>query len=146
MKPGLHPSRGRVLIVEDDDPTRFALAKILTIKGYEVATAATVESALGKCEDHECVLLDLHLPDGLGLEVLKRMRQKCHDARIAICSAAYDPALRDRVEEYQPDAVFIKPIDLDALLLWIGRVCSKDPDAARRQQANDDGASSNARA
>ena len=142
MKPGLQPSQGRLLIVEDDDPTRFALAKILTIKGYEVVTAATVQAALVKCEDHDCLLLDLHLPDGLGLEVLKRMRQKCRNARIAICSAAYDPALRDRVEEYQPDAVFIKPIDLDALLAWVARVCSKEQEAAPHQQAGGDSASS----
>jgi DNA-binding response OmpR family regulator len=122
-----------LLIVEDDAATRFALAKILTYSGYEVSTAATLASALVKCEDHTCVLLDLHLPDGLGLEVLRRLREKGGGINIAICSAAYDPELRQRVEHYRPDAVFIKPIDLDALMDWIKRVCQMD--CAARNQA-----------
>ena len=114
-----------MLLVEDDAATRFALAKILSFKGYEVAVAATVAAALAKCDEHECVLLDLHLPDGLGIEVLQRLREKYQKAHVAICSAAYDPALRERVERYKPDAVFIKPIDLDALLAWIARACGR---------------------
>lgn len=130
-------SRKRVLIVEDDAATRFALSRILTFKGYEVVTASNLESGLAECEDHRCVLLDLHLPDGLGLEVLKRMRERCHSARIAICSAAYDPGLRERVEHYRPDAVFIKPIDLDALLEWIARSCDADPSDSASHDADE---------
>ena len=120
-------SPNKLLIVEDDAATRFALAKILTYTGYEVTTAATLATALMKCEEHDCVLLDLHLPDGLGLEVLRRLREKGGRTHIAICSAAYDPELRQRVEHYRPDAVFIKPIDLDALLKWIQRCCKERP-------------------
>lgn len=117
----------RLLIVEDDAATRFALSKILTFTGYEVTTAATLAAALLKCDDHTCVLLDLHLPDGLGLEVLRRLRQTKPHTRVAICSAAHDPALRRQVEQYHPDAIFIKPIDLDALLAWVRGACHQMP-------------------
>lgn len=113
----------RLLIVEDDAATRFALSKILTFSGYEVTTAATLAAALLKCDDHTCVLLDLHLPDGLGLEVLRRLRQTKPHTRVAICSAAHDPTLHTQVEQYHPDAIFIKPIDLDALLTWVREAC-----------------------
>lgn len=115
----------RLLIVEDDAATRFALSRILTFSGYEVATAATLAAALLKCDDHTCVLLDLHLPDGLGLEVLRRVREIRPQARVAICSAAHDPTLRRQVEQYRPDAIFIKPIDLDALLKWVREACQQ---------------------
>ena len=113
----------RLLIVEDDAATRFALSRILSFSGYHVTTAATLASALLKCDEHTCVLLDLHLPDGLGLEVLRRIREKRPHTRVAICSAAHDLELRRKVEQYHPDAIFIKPIDLDALLAWVREAC-----------------------
>jgi hypothetical protein len=33
------------------------------------------------------------------------------------------------VEQYHPDAIFIKPIDLDALLVWVRDACHQSPHA-----------------
>ena len=65
-----------VLLIEDDAPTRRALAQALVAHGFEIADAGDVASALRAWEARrpDLVILDLGLPDGDGLSVLRRVR------------------------------------------------------------------------
>jgi DNA-binding response OmpR family regulator len=65
-----------ILVVEDELPTRTFLADNLTADGYELRVAETLRDALRTLEYHEVdlVLLDLGLPDGSGLELLRALR------------------------------------------------------------------------
>lgn len=65
-----------VLLIEDDAPTRRALAQGLVAHGFEIADAGDVASALRAWEARrpDLVILDLGLPDGDGLSVLQRVR------------------------------------------------------------------------
>ena len=66
-----------VLIVEDDQPIRSFLADNLTADGYDVLLADSVRDSIRLLEykRHDVVLLDVNLPDGSGLEVLRRTRE-----------------------------------------------------------------------
>jgi DNA-binding response OmpR family regulator len=66
----------RVLVVDDEPPIVRAVAANLRVRGYEVLTAASGESALAAVETHQpdCIVLDLGLPGIDGLEVLRRLR------------------------------------------------------------------------
>ncbi len=66
-----------VLIVEDDQSTRSFLADNLTADGYEVLLAGTIRDAVRQLEYKrpDVVLLDVGLPDGSGLDVLRRTRE-----------------------------------------------------------------------
>ena len=66
-----------VLIVEDDEPVRSFLADNLTADGYEVLLAGGIRDAVRQLEykKPDVVLLDINLPDGSGLEVLRRTRE-----------------------------------------------------------------------
>ncbi len=66
-----------VLIVEDDQPVRSFLADNLTADGYEVLLAGSIRDAVRQLEYKrpDVVLLDVNLPDGSGLEVLRRTRE-----------------------------------------------------------------------
>ena len=65
------PSRGRILIVDDEANARAALSEILREEGYVTETAADGFKALGKLEEFapDVVLTDLKMPglDGIGL-------------------------------------------------------------------------------
>ena len=65
-----------ILVVEDELPTRTFLADNLTADGYELLVAGTLRDALRTLEYHEVdlVLLDLGLPDGSGLGLLRALR------------------------------------------------------------------------
>ncbi len=68
----------RILVVDDDPGFCKLLATILSEAGYAVETAASVAEALrsGERAHFNLVLTDLRLPDGDGLEILRKWRER----------------------------------------------------------------------
>jgi DNA-binding response OmpR family regulator len=66
-----------LLVVEDDVPTRTFLADNLTADGYDLLLAGTLRDALRTLEFHhvDLAVIDLGLPDGSGLELLRKIRE-----------------------------------------------------------------------
>lgn len=67
----------RILLVEDNEPTRQILARLLRRNGHEVHPAGTVAAALQLARERRFDLLvtDLGLPDGTGLELMRAVRE-----------------------------------------------------------------------
>jgi DNA-binding NtrC family response regulator len=67
----------RLLIVDDDDQLRQTLEKRFKRQGMTVATAATAAEALERAEQErfDVALLDLHLPDQTGIELLQKLKE-----------------------------------------------------------------------
>jgi DNA-binding response OmpR family regulator len=105
----------RVLVVEDDLATREVLVEALRQLGYDVAEASSAGQA-GALSEFDIALLDLHLPDGSGLNALKMWRERGLDAPVLIITADRAAEMIDRALvsldawDYLP-----KPFDLDAL-------------------------------
>jgi CheY-like chemotaxis protein len=76
----------RILLVEDHDVTRIALSIWLADLGYQVVAAESATAALRAVENTEFDLLvsDVHLPDGSGLDLVKRVRERKVFPAIAI--------------------------------------------------------------
>jgi CheY-like chemotaxis protein len=114
----------RTLIVEDDVSSRNALSSILTILGHEVAAAGTVADArklLDAVPQHALpatILLDLMLPDGNGMDLLKDIRARKLPIRVAILTGADLPMI-EQARQHRPDEVFTKPVDAPRLLQWL---------------------------
>jgi DNA-binding response OmpR family regulator len=110
----------RVLVVEDDASTRRAMLRLLTVCGFHPLAAATFA---GACEQltfqPDAVLTDLMLPDGCGLQFIRRIRQRDDAAAVGVITAKDDDKLLAEVRAAGADAVFRKPINLDALLPWL---------------------------
>jgi DNA-binding NarL/FixJ family response regulator len=106
-----------VFIVEDAPKTRKELANLLTHeKGFAlIGEAGSVREALVGIEATlpEAVLLDISLPDGSGVEVLKFIRQ--HDLKISVVVLTSNPydALRAKCRSLGAVAVFDKLEGLD---------------------------------
>jgi DNA-binding response OmpR family regulator len=71
-------SRGRILVVDDEDDVRALLARYLETEGYQVDQAADARSAFKALAEHppDLVLLDVMLSPDDGLEVLSRLRKE----------------------------------------------------------------------
>lgn len=67
----------RILVVDDERAIRRFLVTALNARGYEVFEATTAAEALAGVVAHrpDCLLLDLGLPDGDGLDVIRRLRE-----------------------------------------------------------------------
>lgn len=88
----------KILIVEDEALLRELIQRSLEKERYVIETASTCNSALRKIEDYEydCVLLDIMLPDGSGLDILRRIKDLHLSTSVIILSAK--DALEDKVE------------------------------------------------
>jgi DNA-binding response OmpR family regulator len=112
-----------VLIVEDDPSTRELLTRLLKRHGYEVDCAGTLLDGMLLLAAKPCaVLLDLSLPDGNGVDLLKFVRDDGLPLPVAIITGFTGDEAADAASLH-PDAMFTKPVDITALLTWVRRVC-----------------------
>jgi DNA-binding response OmpR family regulator len=89
-------SRGRILVVDDDDDVRALLTRYLEIEGYQIDQASDAESAYKALSDNppDLVLLDVMLSPDDGLDVLAQMRK---DGEVAVILLTAKGAEADRV-------------------------------------------------
>jgi DNA-binding response OmpR family regulator len=94
----------RILYVEDHEDTREMVKIILGKNEFDVITAATIEDGVRLAHDQhfDLYLLDLWLPDGIGLELARAIRGVDNETPIVFFSAAaYET---DRFEAMQAGA------------------------------------------
>ena len=117
-----------ILIVEDDVPTRTFLADNLTADGYDLVVAATLRDALRALEYHhvDLAVVDLGLPDGSGLELLRKVRVAGGsgarvDARLPLLVLSGRAGETDRVRGFErgADDFLAKPFSYVELRLRI---------------------------
>src|SRR4051794_32084438 len=99
-----HPQAGlQTLIVDDDPVSREALLKILRLMGVNATAAVSVSEGLEALSTppHN-VVLDLMLPDGSGVDVLRRIRQMGLPTRVALLTGA-DKTMIEDAESLRPD-------------------------------------------
>ena len=124
---------GRVLIVDDDKMFgRFVLAA-LESKGHDVDWAGSIQDALGSmyAARYDLVVIDLRLPDGNGLQLLR----DATDEGLLADSAAIILTGHDDFEQPSDIRVFHKSNDLDTFLDRIADIV-----AATKQRRNYSGA------
>ncbi|MEW6074422.1 MAG: response regulator transcription factor [Planctomycetota bacterium] len=114
-------SGARILVIEDEEPLRLALADALAAEGFSVLQAADGERglALALAEGPDLVLLDLMLPGRDGFSVLKAIRQDRLSCAALILSARGEEWGRVQGFEYGADDYLVKPFSTRELLLRI---------------------------
>ncbi len=108
------PSHFSLLVVDDEPDLRTLYELTLLREGYDVETAGTVEEALLHLKDrtYSAVITDMRLPDGTGLDLLRRLEETGRREK-AIVITAYGSA-ENAVEALKAGAYdyLTKPVDL----------------------------------
>jgi two-component system, OmpR family, KDP operon response regulator KdpE len=115
------PQGARLLIVEDDEATRRAVAANLAAHGYRVSEAGTVAAALRAwtAGRPDLVLLDLGLPDREGLQVVRRIRRE-GTTPVLVISARGEESDRVTALDEGADDYLTKPFGLAELRARVG--------------------------
>jgi len=114
----------RLLLVEDDRLLADGLARQLEKAGFSVDTTSMAREAvvLGEQEDYRAVVLDLGLPDGSGLEVLKKWRANQVNLPVLILTARGD--WQDKVNGLKAgaDDYLAKPFQAEELIARLNAI------------------------
>lgn len=107
----------KILLIEDEPELRKSIKHFLHQEGYIVESANDFIKAIEKIEvyDYDCILVDITLPKGNGLEIIKQLKQNFSKAGIIIISAKN--SLDDKITglDLGADDYLAKPFDLAEL-------------------------------
>jgi DNA-binding response OmpR family regulator len=119
QSPPLQVAAPRILLVDDDPAVRDILPNVLTSRGFTVAVAGDVPSALKLIgsQTFDALLSDLHMPaPGDGLTVVSAMRHSHPQAVTILLSAFPEMEAATKAILQQTDEILVKPMKLDALV------------------------------
>lgn len=113
-----------VLVVDDDPSVRKALDRLLRSAGLEVATfdCAAALLAFERPPRPSCLVLDLHLPDMDGFELLQRVEATAPDLPVVVLTGDTSEETRDLVLGNGAAAFLTKPCDEARLLEEVRRL------------------------
>jgi len=108
----------RILVVEDDAPTRVLIRGVLKRGGYQVDAAKDGVEGLKKAraKEFDLVLTDIWMPRMNGLELLGELRKEPKPLRVVVMTSDSTPATVLRAIKEQAYHYLTKPVDPKALL------------------------------
>jgi len=103
-----------ILIVDDDEHVRAVLHELLTEVGYHAATAADGQAAVREAESghFDVILIDVHMPERDGVQVLRDLRTATPDSRCVMISGVRDAALAETCQRIGAEGFLYKPLRL----------------------------------
>ena len=117
--------KDQILVVDDDRINLKITARILQIP-YDVTCVSSGPEALDFLKDNtpDLILLDLHMPDMSGLEVLEKLRQQNELADIPVIFLTADNDQKTEIEIFNAGAMdyIQKPFSCEVLLRRISRI------------------------
>jgi DNA-binding response OmpR family regulator len=114
-----------VLVVDDDAAIRLLCRVNLELEGHRVFEAAYLDQARAVlAEEHvDVVLLDLHLGNERGLDLLAELRRDRPEVAVALLTGS--PQARSHEEEATADAVISKPFEIEELGRTVHRLAER---------------------
>jgi len=109
----------KLLMVDDDEVTRFTLGALLQEQGFDVTTASSVLEALKLISSRafDVLLSDLHMPGaGDGLTVVSAMRHANPKAVTILLSSFPEMSAATQAILLQADQILVKPMDITSLV------------------------------
>lgn len=124
--------KNRILLVEDDTDTRYALAMLFELEGFEVIPAVDGQEAylLAASRQPDLIVTDINMPRVNGLELIRLIKRDGELAGVPIVAmSAIEKQQLNRAMELGAVATYQKPIEFDKFLSLIAKVV-----AARRMR------------
>ncbi len=117
----------RLLVVDDEQNARQALATLLAEEGFEVAQAADGAQALERLGEFgpDVVLSDVRMPQMDGITLVQRAREAGHGASFVIMTAFATIDVAVQAMRAGAENFLVKPLDVSAVLVVLEKVLEK---------------------
>ena len=134
------PTKGWVIVVDDEEAIRNAVSDLLTDSGYQITTCADAPTALKVAQSHrvdpgsgdekstpDCIVSDIRMPGMDGLELLRSIRSDKVLSEIPVVLLTAKGMTNDRIKGYDAgaDAYLPKPFDPDELVAVVDNVIER---------------------
>jgi|SRR5436190_565537 DNA-binding NtrC family response regulator len=114
-----------ILIVDDETDIRFLLGSILKQKNIQTVFASSLSEAdniLKNKKKFDCIFLDNFLPDGLGVNHIKQIKNNYPQAKIVMITAHDNQTDREKASNEGADYFIGKPFSSESILKTIDRL------------------------
>ncbi|MGV8075098.1 MAG: response regulator [Syntrophobacteraceae bacterium] len=120
--------KNRVLLVEDEAPLRRSLENFLERAGYGFDSCASAREALVLAAEtpYHVVVVEYHLPDANGIDLLKKLKRNSPDTVAVVISEFDFQSVAEKLVETKVQSFLQKPFDLVNLESALCSACSKD--------------------
>lgn len=143
---GPHPARTErtamkqnILLVEDNDATRFGFVRYFSREGYDICEAASISEAKAAmtARHFDILILDINLPDGNGIDFISEARTSDPSIPIIVITGEGDIPLAVEAMQRGADNFMTKPVDNAALTVFIRKTLEigvlKQQNSARKR-------------
>jgi two-component system cell cycle response regulator DivK len=117
----------QILVVEDNEMNMKLFRDVLVVEGYRALEATTGEEAITLATEHapDLVLMDIQLPDLVGVEALRRLRTDERTATIPVLALTAQAMQGDRERFLAEgfDGYVAKPVNVRELLGIVRQHC-----------------------
>lgn len=127
VRAAAEPQSRRLLVVDDEEPIRSALARFLRSRGFEVTTAESGHTALRALNDERFVgmLCDIRMPEMTGLELVPAALAYDGDLAIVMLTAVNDAPTATEALGLGAMDYLMKPVELEDLAAAVERALHK---------------------
>ncbi|HKU53759.1 MAG TPA: response regulator [Rhizomicrobium sp.] len=110
-----------VCVVDDDEAVRDSTQMLLGIHGFKVRSYARARDFLAEftAADTGCLILDIHMPEMTGVELLTLLRARGVATPAIIVSGQVDPAVGEILTRSGALAILSKPVNQDELMGYV---------------------------
>jgi FixJ family two-component response regulator len=122
--------RPLIAIVDDEEPIRRALSRLLRAAGLDACTYACGGEFLASVKDFrfDCVVLDVHMPRVNGFEVQAFLARSGSRLPVIVITGRDSDQTRERATAGGAAAYLCKPVDEAALLSAVRTAVARQPD------------------
>ena len=117
----------KILIIDDDRSLRVLITKALSTSKIQIKTSSTISEGwfLIEKEHFDLIICDVVLPDGDGLELVKKLKKKYNHLEFIVISAQNNILTAIKADQLDVFEYIPKPLDLNDLVISVDRSLKK---------------------
>ena len=134
-----------VLLIEDNDASRFGFVRYFSKDGYDIKEAADLAEAARKlaAQRFDAIVMDINLPDGNGIDFIDTIRATDPTIPIIVITGAGNIQLAVEAMQRGADNFLTKPVDNAALAQYLRKtleigILKRQASARQRLEKQDD--------